>query len=202
MRIASLSLKNFRNIRECAFYPDPGINLFVGQNAQGKTSVLEALGFLATLRSFRKAKPPEMLKAGEDFSDIRCRVVSHDFDEGDWRSDLQVVFARTEEFDRVSKTAFVNGKACPSVTQYLSHRSKELGGGFGAGFHAVSFNPSDHELVRGEPKLRRDFLNQVLSAEDIQYLSVLKRHQKVLEQRNGPILAAGEYPWESVLSGF
>lgn len=184
MRISSLTLKNFRNIRECTLQPDPSINLFVGQNAQGKTSVLEALGYMATLRSFRRAKPPELIRLGEPFSDIRCRVVSHDQMEDDWRSDLQVVFARQEGRDAATKTAFVNGKVCPSVTQYLSHRAKELGGGFGAGFHAVSFNPSDHELVRGEPRLRREFLNQVISAEDVSYLASLKRYLKVIEQRN------------------
>lgn len=201
MRIASLSLKNFRNIQECILYPDPGINLFLGQNAQGKTSILEAIGFLATLRSFRRAKPPELLKNDESLCDSRCRVVSHDFMEADWNSDLQVVFIRDPEKGTVSKTAFVNGKSCPSVSQYLSHRSKELGGSFGAGFHAVTFNPSDHELIRGEPKLRRDFLNQVISAEDLDYLSKYRRLQKILEQRNA-VLRSGDPRLRSSLAPF
>ena len=182
MRISQVSIRNFRNLGEVSFFPDPCLNLFTGPNAQGKTSILEAIGYLATLRSFRKAKPPELLNYASDVADIRCRVVSHELIEDGWTSDLQVVFQRLGE--SVAKQALINGKPCPSVTQYLSQRSKSLGGEFSANFHAVTFNPSDHDLVRGDPKQRRDYLNQVISAEDLTYLTSLKRYQKVLEQRN------------------
>ena len=183
MRISSVSIRSFRNIRECSFYPNPNINFLVGPNAQGKTSILEAIGYLATLRSFRKAKPAELLNYESNLSDIRCQVSSHELTEADWKSDLAVIFQR-QGGGSVIKQALINGKPCPSVTQYLSQRSKNLAVEFSACFHAVTFNPSDHELVRGEPKQRRDYLNQVISAEDLGYLSSLKRYQKILEQRN------------------
>jgi DNA replication and repair protein RecF len=188
MRLSSVKLRDFRNIRFCEFEPDRGVNLFIGQNAQGKTSILESIGYLSSLRSFRRAKPPELIRNGEAFSEIECRVVSHDLTEADWQSDLKAVFVR--EGEQVSRAAFVNGKLCTSASQYLSHRAKALGGSFGAGFHAVSFNPSDHEFVRGEPRLRREALNQVLAAEDIESLALLKRYEKVLEQRNA-VLKSG-----------
>ena len=56
MKVQYLSLKNFRNVEETVFKPDPGLNVLVGLNGQGKTSIIEAISLLATLRSFRDSK--------------------------------------------------------------------------------------------------------------------------------------------------
>ena len=74
----------------------------------------------------------------------------------------------------------MNGKLVKSQSEYIQSRFTLPG----SGFHAITFNPSDHELVRGEPKQRRNYINQAISAEQQEYLRELKNYQKVLDHRN------------------
>lgn len=188
MRVDQLSLRNFRNIEYARFVPDPKISFLVGANGQGKTSILEAFSFLATLRSFRGAKNDEVIRQGETTAEINCRLVD--------TSELKVVFVKTEN-GKVAKAAFINGKPYRSSTQYLNQRF----GQFELGFHAIAFNPADHDLVRGEPAGRRHYLDRVLSAEDVDYLKTLQRYQRTLEQRNA-LLKSPYSPSPDVLRGF
>ena len=67
MKITQLRLQNFRNIVGTELRPDPHLNFLVGRNAQGKTSVVESLGLLATLQSFRNAKSIDLIQKGTDW---------------------------------------------------------------------------------------------------------------------------------------
>jgi DNA replication and repair protein RecF len=147
----------------------------LGENGQGKTSFLEALGYLATLRSFRGAKSEEVLKWGELTSEVACKLTGQ---EG-WETNLKVVFDGDPKI-KTSKVAFINGKPYKSSTSYLSQRL----GSFELGFHAVVFNPSDHDLVRGDPSTRRNFLDRVIAAENIGYLKTVSKYQRIITQRN------------------
>jgi DNA replication and repair protein RecF len=196
MRVEQLELKGFRNIRESTFVPSPGLNFLVGPNGQGKTSYLEAIAYLATLRSFRGSKTPEVIQWGQEAAEVRCTLKSDDSDDA-WRTDLRITFRITDPTrTRASKVAHINEKPYRSSTQFLSQRF----GSFELGFHAVVFNTSDHDLVRGDPATRRSFLDRVLAAEDIEYLKVLQRYQKLLEQRNA-LLKTGQGN-SQVLAGF
>jgi len=174
VKIREVKLRGFRNISETHFTPEPHLNFIIGKNGQGKTAVLEAISFLSTLRSFRGAKNDEVLQYQNPWSEVACRL-----EDEDWTTEIKVTFAKQEN-ERVLKTAFVDGKAYKSSSHFLSTRygQKELG------FHSIVFNPSDHDLVRGEPALRRQYLDRVISAEDGSYLKTLSRYQKVVEQRN------------------
>ncbi len=176
MRIRRLFLRKFRNIEEEEFFPSPGVNFLQGSNGQGKTSILEALSFVSNLRSFRGAKPIEMLRWESDFSEIIC-----DIDLQETTTNLKVVFSCTDpKRVRVQKAAFINGNPFHSSLEYLCQRF----GAFELGFHSIAFNPSDHELVRGEPALRRKYLDRVLSAENEGYLRLLQKYKRLLDQRN------------------
>lgn len=195
MRVERLRLQNFRNIRDSEFNPAEGLNFIIGSNGQGKTSFLEALGFMATLRSFRGSKSAEIIRWGELKAQVECSLKIQDYE-----TVLDLGFTRSDPLEkRTSKTARINGKSYNSSTQYLSQRF----GSYQLGFHAVIFNPSDHELIRGEPSGRRSFIDRVLAAEDINYLKTLQRYQRLLDQRN-TLLKAGEPNPESknVLRGF
>lgn len=205
MKLERIVLRNFRNIEDSTLEADPHLNFLVGSNGQGKTSFIEAIGFLATLRSFRGAKSEEVVGWGHETGEIAAQVSPEAESGSDWRTDLKVVFHLPERSSdpltrirsRASKVAFINGKPFKSSTQYLTQRfgSVELG------FHAVVFNPSDHDLVRGEPALRRSFIDRVLAAEDVEYLTLLQKYQRVLEQRNA-LLKSDFPPPPSLLSGF
>jgi len=191
LQVRELRLKNFRNITELRFEPESRLNFILGENGQGKTSILEGLSYLSTLRSFRGAKNEDILKYGETWAEAAATVG----DRPEWAADLKVTFAQAGE--RVARTAFIDGKAIRSSTQYLSSRF----GSIELGFHSIVFNPSDHDLVRGEPAIRRAYLDRTLSAEDPEYLKTLSRYVKILEQRNA-LLKNESRPSESVLEGF
>ena len=76
MKLNELQLRSFRNYRELALDFDPGVNLIIGDNAQGKTNLLEAIAFLGSGRSFRAQKTREMVLFGEEFAEIAGKVDS------------------------------------------------------------------------------------------------------------------------------
>ena len=186
MIVRELFLRNFRNVGESLFDPDPGINFLVGSNGQGKTTYLEALSYLSSLKSFRNAKNDEAVKWGVNNSTLECKVVLPNLQ--DWETSLRLDFEfKGSENLKASKTAFINGNRYASSTKYLSQRFGQVQ----LGFHSVVFNPADHDLVRGEPSLRRSYLDRVLAAEDLEYLTNLKHYQRLLKQRNS--LLKGEH---------
>jgi DNA replication and repair protein RecF len=199
VKVEKLVLRQFRNISESEYYPASSINFILGDNGQGKTSTLEALGFLSSLRSFRGSKTPEVIQWGANQAEVSCVLVSGLSEAAqDWKTDLKVVFSYTDpEKLRASKVAFINNKPFKSSTQYMSQRFSQ----FQLGFHSVTFNPSDHDLVRGDPATRRSYIDQILSAEDSNYLLTLQRYKRILDQRNA-WLKSSETPSRDVLAGF
>lgn len=195
MYIRRLRLKNFRNVGDAEFVPEAGLNFLVGANGQGKTSWLEAVGLLGNLRSFRGSHPEELLQWDRTEGSVIAETHSGP-PHAPWKTELKVTLVR-DAAGRHQQTAWINSKGYRSGTHYLSQR-------FGAaelGFHAIVFNPSDHELIRGEPAGRRKYLDQVLAAESLEYLDLLKRYRRVLEQRNSLLRNDGP-PHRDLFLGF
>lgn len=190
MKVREIAIRNFRNIPELRFTPNERLNFFIGDNGQGKTSILEAISYLSTLRSFRGSKSDEVIRFDEPWAEVSCSA-----GEGDWSTSLKVTFAQANE--RATKTAFIDGKPIRSSTQYLSSRFGQVE----LGFHSIVFNPADHDLIRGEPAIRRQYLDRALSAEDPTYLASLSKYLKLLEQRNALLKQDSRAPQE-ILEGF
>lgn len=181
MKIRRIYAQQFRNLESCELEPGDGINLFIGLNGQGKTSILEALGYLSSLRSFRTAQSLQMMRFGQHRSRIECEIEGQSDRQQNWQSQLAVEFNRkSQATSRVERSALINGKIQRSLSHYLERRLSD----FGSGFHSVVFNPEDHELVRGEPKTRRNYLDQVITAENLDYLISRKKFQRVLDQKS------------------
>ena len=207
MKLERLLVRNFRNIEACEVTPGKHLNFLVGANGQGKTSILEAIGYLASLRSFRGSKSPEVIRWGSDTAEIAAAIIPETGPETglneeaaqSWRTSLRIVFSAVgDDRQRASKTAYINGKPFKSSTQYLTQRF----GSFHLGFHAVVFNPSDHDLVRGDPAVRRGYLDRLLAANSVDYLRLVQRYQRVLEQRNAVLKSGDSRTSTSLLSGF
>ena len=81
MRLNELELRDFRNYVNLKLDFDPGVNLIVGKNAQGKTNLLEAISYLGSGRSFRAQKTGEMVRFGADFADLEGKVFSQERDQ-------------------------------------------------------------------------------------------------------------------------
>ena len=198
MKLKQLRFRNLRNWKDLAFSPGPGINFVFGSNGQGKTTILEGLGVLSSLKSFKTNRFEELVHHDERSAEIEGTLVSGDTgtsqrEEFSWESQVKVVLDQTDLTSRLKKTAFINGKPFKSALSYLSQRY----GNSSLGFHAVVFNPADHDLVRGEPAYRRTSLDRIISAENLDHLKEVQKYQKVLEQRNA--LLRSDHPVDPLL---
>jgi len=178
MKIKALKLRRFRNLSELRWEPSPGVNFIVGSNGQGKTSLLEAISLLATLRSFRGAKADEMVQLQSPFGEISADV-NEDSNADSPVFQLKVAFSR-EPGGKTARSVFLNGKIYKSTSQYLVKRF----GDYSFAFHSIAFNPSDHDLVRLDPATRRQFLDRSIAAQDPSHLLVTQKYQRLLEHRS------------------
>lgn len=81
MNLKELSLRSFRNYQEITVDFEPGVNLIVGDNAQGKTNLLEAISYLGSGKSFRAMKTAEMVRFGDDFAEIQGKIFAQERDQ-------------------------------------------------------------------------------------------------------------------------
>lgn len=154
-------MENFRNIESQFLEFDDGINIFAGQNAQGKTNIIEALWLFATCKSFRPAKDKDFIMFGREKS-----VIKTEFSKNDRNFKQEIRF-----FEQKKKELFKNKvKVKPS----------ELIGGF----TAVLFFPEHLNLVKSGPEERRKFLDLAISQVKPRYYDTIGEYNKVLAQRN------------------
>jgi len=174
LKLKKLFIKNLRNLQEMSLDCGSGIHFIHGQNAQGKTSILESVYLLSNLRSFRDSDLSALLQYGKDFAQVKGEFQIG----GDTAAELRVDLIRGPA--RFEKRAYINQKLVRSAVDYfgvkLQHSPIQ--------FHAINLNPTSTDLIRGEPSLRRSYLNQVISSEDPEWMPILKRYQNILDQKN------------------
>ena len=161
MRVTHLSLTDFRNYAAAEVPLLAGANLIVGRNGQGKTNLVEALGYLSTLGSHRVSDDKAMIRAGQPAAIIRARL---EYNARDILTEVQL--------NRVGlNRAQVNRSAI---------RTRDLP----RYFSSVVFAPEDLALVRGDPSGRRRFLDQLLVLRSPRLSGVIADYERVLKQRN------------------
>ncbi len=199
MLVQKLWLRQFRNIENLSFEPHPSLNFLIGKNGQGKTSILEALGYLSLLRSFRSSRNDALIRDEQAESEIGCELSTKDEGDAVWETELKVQLHRGIQ-NRVRRRAWINDRAYASSTQYLSQKFKDSSYAHACGMHVIVFNPSDHDLIQGEPKNRRKYLDQTLASQSKTYLLALKRYEKILDQRNAYLKGLeGRFPRDTTL---
>ena len=162
MEIKSLQLQNFRNYPELFIEFDEKTNIIYGDNAQGKTNILEAVYLSSTSRSHKGAKDKEMIRFGEDEAHIKMIIRKNGIDH---RIDLHI---------RKNKS---KGIAIDGVS---IRKASEL---FGL-IHVIIFSPEDLSMVKNGPAERRRFMDLELCQLDKLYTSELASYNKVLNDRN------------------
>jgi DNA replication and repair protein RecF len=165
--VTHLSLSDFRNYRSAEVALIPGPNLFVGSNGQGKTNLVESLGFLSTLGSHRVSVDHAMIRQGTEAAIIRARL-----EHGERRLLAEVQINRSG-----ANRAQVNRAVIK--TRELPHY-----------FSSVLFAPEDLALVRGEPSGRRRFIDEFLVLLSPRYSGVMADYDRVLKQRNSLLKSA------------
>ncbi|MBR5124804.1 MAG: DNA replication/repair protein RecF [Clostridia bacterium] len=167
----SIDIQNFRNIESASVTFTDGVNLLHGDNAQGKTNLLEAVYFTALGKSFRPVKEAELIRFGED----SARVVNR------FRDSIRAQSLSVRLF---------SGKG-RRVVEQNGVKVDKMSDMVGA-FRVVLFCPEHLSLIQGGPELRRNYLNVALSQLRPLYLQSLQRYGKLLKERNALLKRAPE----------
>lgn len=182
MRLTHLSLVNFRNYRRLELDLVPGVNLFWGENAQGKTNLLEAVYLLATMRSPRTTSDADFIRWEGIEDGIGSARIAGRAERG--RTDVQVEMAMMLRAPN-GNSAALNGGTNQRTSKRLRvngnvRRATEVIGQV----PAVLFTTQDLDLLTGPPAGRRRYLDLTLSQADAAYLAALQRYQRAMQQRN------------------
>lgn len=160
MYIQEINLQNFRNYNFAKIDLSEGTNIFFGDNAQGKTNILEAIFISSLGKSFRTNKDKELIKENEKFAKIEIKFVKE--------KRIENIKVDLEE------------KKIFSVNDIILKKTSEIVGKI----NVVLFTPEDINILKNEPIKRRRFLNIMISQLRPLYIHLLSQYNKVLEQRN------------------
>ncbi len=162
MIVNALELNNFRNYEQLNIEFSNDINILYGDNAQGKTNVLEGLYLLSTTKSHKGAKDKEMIKIGEE------------------ESHLRMYFKKSDMNHRIDMHLQKNGRKSGAVDGIPVRKSSDIYGLM----NVVFFSPEDLSIIKNGPGERRKFMDAELCQLDKLYLQYLSKYNKTLEQRN------------------
>ena len=163
MKLDRLSLRNFRNYESLESAFSPGVNLIVGDNAQGKTNLLEAVFYLSTGRSFRTRREMELILFHREFADLEGTVT----DQARQQNLRAVLFA-----GRKPRQLFLNGV------------KKKSHGEMNGILTTVLFCPEDLMILKAGAAARRRFLDQALCQLRPRYEAALVEYNRILEQKS------------------
>ena len=161
MILTNLKLKNFRNYNDLDLTFNKKINIFIGNNAQGKTNILESIYVLSLTKSHRTNKDLYLIKQNSLFTKIIGTINDNDI-----INKYEVLI--NENGKRVS----INDKPLKKVSEYLSK------------INAIMFCPDDLEIIKGSPQERRSFFNISISGFNNNYVRYLNEYNKILKTRN------------------
>jgi DNA replication and repair protein RecF len=160
--LSYLHLTNYRSYENLELELRPGITSFIGSNGEGKTNIVESIGFLAYLRSHRTSSDNPLVRLEHEKAYIRAKVNTAG------REELLEVEINQGKANR----ARINQQPVRSTRELLGH------------LRAILFTPEDLSLVKGDPTERRDFLDTLLISRTPRYAGVIADYEKALKQRN------------------
>lgn len=160
MWIKRIKIKNFRNYKEQEIKLEKNINIFYGENAQGKTNIIEAIFLCGLGKSFRAKKDFEMIKLNEENA-----VVEIEFEKTDRNGKIKIQLEN-------KKNIYLNEIKIKKLSELLGN------------LNIVIFTPDDINILKGEPQNRRRFLDIMISQLRPNYIHILNLYLKTMEQRN------------------
>jgi DNA replication and repair protein RecF len=169
VHVTHLNLSDFRSYSVADLSLEPGITALIGPNGQGKTNLVEAICYLATLNSYRVATDAPLIRLGAQRAVIRTAVARAG----------RTVLVELEVVPGGANRARVNRSAVPRVREVLGI------------LRTVLFAPEDISLIKGDPEGRRRFLDDLLVARAPRFAGVRSDYERVLRQRNALLKSAG-----------
>ena len=163
MRIKRLKVENFRNLEKLDIEFSDGVNIIYGNNAQGKTNIIEAIYIFSFGKSFRANRDIELLKFDKEYFLSNIEIMKKD-------RDLEMDFG----FDKLSnkKMIKVNGVIQKKISDIIGK------------LNVVVFKPEDIKIVTDAPSVRRKYIDYLISSISKGYLENITKYKKVLEERN------------------
>ena len=160
MRIDEISLQNYRNYEKINLKFNKNINIIIGDNAKGKTNILESIYFLSITKSYRTNEDINLINHGKNFFKIKGKI--HD----------QRLVKKLEIDFTNKKKIFLNGKEVKKLSNYIGI------------FNVIMISPEDIEVIKGSPQIRRNLLNIELSQISKEYIEIYNEYNKLLKMRN------------------
>ena len=163
MNLCNIELRNFRNYEHVLLEFDPGVNLIVGDNAQGKTNLLEAISYLGSGKSFRAMKTTEMVRFGADFADIEGEIFS-------------------QERDQILRWVLFNGSRPRQI--WRNGAKKKSAGDIAGVLPTVLFCPEDLMVLKTGAAQRRRLGDHALCQLRPNYDAALTEYNRILDQKS------------------
>ncbi len=179
MHLRRLALADFRSYAAVDLSLEPGVSTLIGANGQGKTNVVEAVGYLATLGSHRVASDGPLVRHGAERAILRGAVTSA---EGDSLVEIEINPGRSNRA-RLNRTPVSRPRQVLGVLR------------------TVLFAPEDLSLVKGDPEQRRRYLDDLLVARAPRYAAVRGDYDRVLRQRTALLKSLRGRPWARQFAG-
>ena len=161
MILSKLDLIHFRNYSKCSIKFGKNINIFIGNNGQGKTNILEAIYVLAVTKSHRFGDQFNLVQQSFELAKVKGTLKNLKIGK-----DLEVDIGRTQ------KKVFVNKTEIRKISDYITN------------LNVILFTPDDLDIIKGSPQIRRNLLNIELSQIYCSYVHILNEYNKILKTRN------------------
>ena len=161
MFLKQLDLCNFRNYETLKLDLNEHTNIICGNNAQGKTNILEAIYFLGLTRSHRLSETIDLIQNGKDFATVSGILKNEDSSQNFFIG-----------FDKKQKNLKIDNKSIKKVGEYVTN------------INLILFCPDDLDILKGNPDVRRRFLNTEISQISNSYFKLLEEYNKLLKMRN------------------
>ena len=161
MYLKNIEISNFRNIEKINLELNKNINIFIGNNAQGKTSILESIYVLAFSKSCKGLDEEELINKDKSFFRVNGR-----YKEGNISKKLEVFYNNKE------KIVKINNNKINKISDYISN------------LNVIMFSPDDLDIIKKAPAVRRNFINIEICQLYNDYLKKLNEYNKILKMRN------------------
>ena len=159
--VKKVKLNNFRCFLNTEYSFEPNINILIGNNGCGKTSIVEGISYLCLGKSFRNAKDKDVINFNSSYFNIISEIING-------VSENKVIIG----YDGVNKKVNYDNYVCKTLSEFVGKHK------------LVSFSPDDIEVIKGSPSKRRRFIDVFISQCDNRYLKILVEYKKILKIRN------------------